>query len=181
VIIKFNKLFVICKQQNWEVAKVLDGGGINLSFRRNFDSEEILEWEELERELEQVALSDRDDSIRWVLSPSGQFSTSSLYIHCSFSGVVDVRMEELWSSKLPLKIRNFLWLVFTEWIQTIDNLKKKRWKGEEKCLFCLERESVDHLLFRCSLSVYIWVVVRDVLEWDAIPKGVKKLWKPICF
>jgi hypothetical protein len=41
--IKFNKLFVIYKQQNWEVARVLDGGGINLSFRRNFGSDEILE------------------------------------------------------------------------------------------------------------------------------------------
>jgi hypothetical protein len=52
--IKFNKLFVICKQQNWEVARVLNGGVINLSFRRNFGNEEILEWEEMERELEQV-------------------------------------------------------------------------------------------------------------------------------
>jgi hypothetical protein len=61
---------VICNEQNLEVARVLDGGGINLSFRRNFGREEILEWEELERELEQVTLSDRKDSIRWVLSPS---------------------------------------------------------------------------------------------------------------
>jgi hypothetical protein len=142
------------------------GGGIGLSFRRNFGPEEILEWEELERELEQVSLSDREDSISWVLSPNGQFSTSSLYKHCSFSGVVDVRMEELWSSKLPLKIKNFLWLVFRERIQTVDNLKKKRWKGEEKCMFCLECESVDHLLFGCYLAVY-------VLGWDAIPRSVK--------
>jgi hypothetical protein len=132
-----------------------------------------LEWEELERELEQVSLSDREDSINWVLSPNGQFSTSSLYKHCSFSGVVDVRMEELWSSKLPLKIKNFLWLVFRERIQTVDNLKKKRWKGEEKCMFCLECEFVDHLLFGCYLAVYVWAMVRDVLGWDAIPRSVK--------
>jgi hypothetical protein len=55
-----------------------------------------------------VTLSDREDSIRWVLSPSGQFSTTSLYRHCSFSGVVDVRMKELWSSKIPLKIKKSL-------------------------------------------------------------------------
>jgi hypothetical protein len=60
--------------------------------------------------------------------------------------------------------------VFRERIHTMDNLKKKRWKGEERCLFCLERESVDHLLFRCSLLVYIRVVVRDVLGWDAIQR-----------
>jgi hypothetical protein len=33
------------------VARVLAGGEINLSFRRNFGSEELVEWEELEREL----------------------------------------------------------------------------------------------------------------------------------
>jgi hypothetical protein len=106
--IKFNKKIVICKQQNWEVARVLEGGVINLSFRRNFCREEILEWEELERELERITLFDREDFIRWALSANGQFSTSSLYMHCSFPGVVDIRMEELWKSKLPLKIKNFL-------------------------------------------------------------------------
>jgi hypothetical protein len=39
--------------------------------------------------------------------------------------------------------------------QTVDNLKRKRWKGNEMCIFCLEGESVDHLLFRCPLVVYI--------------------------
>jgi hypothetical protein len=56
-----------------------------------------------------------------------------LYRHCSFSGVIDVRMEELWKSKLPLKVRNFLGLMYRGRIQTVDNLKKKRWNGDEKC------------------------------------------------
>jgi hypothetical protein len=42
-----------------------------------------------------VSLSDREDSIRWALSTNSQFSTISLYRHCSFSGIIDVRMEEL--------------------------------------------------------------------------------------
>jgi hypothetical protein len=29
------------------------------------------------------------------------------------------------------------------------------------------------LLFRCPLSVYVWAVVRDVPEWNALPNGVK--------
>jgi hypothetical protein len=40
--IRFHKLFSICQQQKWEVARVLRDGEINLSFRRNFE-EEILE------------------------------------------------------------------------------------------------------------------------------------------
>jgi hypothetical protein len=115
------------------VSRVLEGGVINLSFRRNFGCEEILEWEDVERELEQVALSDREDSMRWALSANGQFSTSSLYRHHSFSRVTDMRMEGLWKSKLPMKIKNFLWLVYRGRIQIVDNLKWKRWKGDDKC------------------------------------------------
>jgi hypothetical protein len=90
-----------------------------------------LEWEELEREREltKVTLFDKEDFVRWALSNNGQFSTTSLYRHCSFSGVIDVRMEELWKSELPLKVRNFLWLVYRGRIQTVDNLKKRDGNG----------------------------------------------------
>jgi hypothetical protein len=88
--IRFNRLFEICKQQNWAVARVLQGGVINLTFRRNFGEAEILEWEELD----QVQLTDAEDSFKWALTSHGQFTTS-FYMHCALSGVVDVRMEEL--------------------------------------------------------------------------------------
>jgi hypothetical protein len=81
------------------------------------------------KELEHVNLIDTEDSIRWTLFSNWQFSTSSLYRHCSFSEVVDVRMEELWKSKLPLKIKNFIWLVCRGKIQMTNNMKRKRWKG----------------------------------------------------
>jgi hypothetical protein len=84
---------------------------------------------ERERELTQVTLFDKEDFVRWALSNNGQFSTTSLYRHCSFSGVIDVRMEELWKSELPLKVRNFLWLVYRGRIQTVDNLKKRDGNG----------------------------------------------------
>jgi hypothetical protein len=84
---------------------------------------------ERERELTQVTLFDKEDFVRWALSNNGQFSTTSLYKHCSFSGVIDVRMEELWKSELPLKVRNFLWLVYRGRIQTVDNLKKRDGNG----------------------------------------------------
>jgi hypothetical protein len=66
-------------------------------------------------------------------------------------------------------------------IQTVDNLRRKRWKGDEKCQFCLEGESVDHLLFKCPLAVYICPVVRDVLRWDALPKSVKNFVEDFLF
>jgi hypothetical protein len=111
--IRFNKIFSICKQQNWEVARVLKDKEVNLSFRRNFDNGEVLKWEELERELEGGGgqLNNEEDTVRWALTNHGHFTIASLYKQCSFSGVLDVRMEDLWHSKLPLKQKLYLHLV----------------------------------------------------------------------
>jgi hypothetical protein len=43
-----------------------------------------------------------------ALTKNGQFPVTSLYKHCAFSGVIDVRMEELWNARIPLKVRNFI-------------------------------------------------------------------------
>jgi hypothetical protein len=83
-------------------------------------------------------------------------------------------MEEMWNVKKPLNMRNFLWLVFQGRVQTTDNLSKKAWTGENKCKFCLEEEYVDHLIFTCPLSAFIWSVIKERLSWDRLPRFVKE-------
>jgi hypothetical protein len=86
-------------------------GQIHLTFKRNFDAPEWREWGEMENELAGIELTNVDDSVRWALTSHDQFTMHSLYVHWSFSGVRDLKIEELWHSKLPLKIKNFVWLV----------------------------------------------------------------------
>jgi hypothetical protein len=102
--IRFNKLYEISREQKWVVARVLEGDEINLCFRRRRGDLEIKEWEDLEECLSRVHLTDEEDTVRWALTKNGQFSVASLYKHCVFSGVIDMRMEELWHSKIPLKV-----------------------------------------------------------------------------
>jgi hypothetical protein len=52
---------------------------ITLIFRRNIDTPERMLWGELKSELEGIKLSNEEDSVRWVLTPHGQFTTSCLY------------------------------------------------------------------------------------------------------
>jgi hypothetical protein len=77
-----------------------------------------------------------------MLTPHGQFTTSSLYRHWSFPEVRDVVMEELWQLKLPLKVKNFMWFVHRNRLQTADNLGRKQWKDNKFCQFCRSEESV---------------------------------------
>jgi hypothetical protein len=88
--------------------------------------------------------------------------------------VVDVRIIEMWGAKIPLKVRNFLWLVFQGRIQTTDHMSKKAWKGENKCKLCLEKETIDHLIFTCPLSAFVWSVIKEGLSWERIPRSVKE-------
>jgi hypothetical protein len=43
--------------------------------------------------------------------------------------------------------RLFTWLTFQEAILTKDNLQKRNWKENDSCVFCIEKESVNLLLF----------------------------------
>ncbi|WVZ51651.1 hypothetical protein U9M48_002773 [Paspalum notatum var. saurae] len=56
----------------------------------------------------------------------------------------------LWKLRLPLKIKIFNWLVHKEVILTKDNLLKRRWKGDDRCCFCDNKETVQHLFFDCN-------------------------------
>jgi hypothetical protein len=81
------KIYTTSAPSNTEkLTRVLRGGGINLTFRRNFGDQERAEWDELEKELDGVELNDEVDSVRWMLTVHGQFTTSSMYKYWSFPG-----------------------------------------------------------------------------------------------
>jgi hypothetical protein len=52
-----------------------------------------------------------------------------------------MRMDELWHSKIPLKVNFFVWLVYQNRVQTTQNLIRKKWKRDSKCSMCLGVES----------------------------------------
>jgi hypothetical protein len=116
-----------------------------------------------------------EDTLRLVLTKNEQFSMASLYKHCAFSGVIDMRMEELWHSKIPLKVTNFVWLVYQNRVQTVDNLIRNFfWKRDSKCSLCLGVESVDHLIFECPVEGFVWSVIKEGMGWGRTPKSVKE-------
>jgi hypothetical protein len=84
-----------------------------------------------------------------------------------------MKLEELWHSKLPLKIKNFMWLVHRNRIQIADNLGRKKWKGSKMCQLFNTEESVDHLMFNCPIAVSMWAVIRDGLKLKYVPQSVR--------
>jgi len=104
--------------------------------------------------LQEVSLQRGKDIPIWVLENSGQYTSRAMYRFLSYGGVVNKRMEKLWHTKLPLKLKIFMWLAIQGRIQTGAALKQKKWKGDENCSLCKSLESVEHVL-----SSVLWPVL----------------------
>jgi hypothetical protein len=44
-----------------------------------------------------------------------------MYRSITFAGVIDVEMMEIWSAKIPLKVKIFLWMAWHDRIQTFNS------------------------------------------------------------
>jgi hypothetical protein len=53
------------------------------------------------------------------------YTTKSMYKHVSFLGVISRRMKQVWTTKVPLKVRIFMWQVFHDKLQPAEQLKKR--------------------------------------------------------
>lgn len=141
--------------------------------RRRLGIDEVAEWNDLQESLELVQLSAEEDMVTWALEASGKFSTKSLYKFMKNSGQIDLRMTEIWNSRLPLKIKIFLWMLWHNRVQTEEQLKIRKGKGSERCKYCGKLDSRNHLLFNCAIAQVIWVWVRISLRWDERPTSVQ--------
>uniref|UniRef100_A0A0A9I0G1 Reverse transcriptase zinc-binding domain-containing protein n=1 Tax=Arundo donax TaxID=35708 RepID=A0A0A9I0G1_ARUDO len=65
----------------------------------------------------------------WALEKNRCFSTASLYKAITNPGKRDLRCRDIWTAKVPLKVKMFMWLVYKNKIQSTEQLIKKKWQG----------------------------------------------------
>jgi hypothetical protein len=115
---KFPCLFDLAYDKDISVNKVLSSNFEALSFRRRIMGNLNLMYEKLMVCCNNQDLSDQEDIIVWTLGKKG-FCVNSLYKKMCDQVVVPYRF--LWKSKLPHKIKVFIWLVVRNKILTKDN------------------------------------------------------------
>lgn len=121
------------------------------------------------------------DEVVWTLEKSACFSTKSLYYYLTQGGVTDKRNEIMWICKIPLKVKVFLWQAVHDKLQTVVTLVKRKWRGSPLCCVCHMPETVDHILFGCVFSQYIWCCVRDAFHLQGFPISIQEVftqWLP---
>jgi hypothetical protein len=131
----FPRIHDVCDDKKISVVACADMGW-HLRLRRMLDTKAFQEWNQLQRMLVNILITDDvEDEISWELSPSRVYTTSSLYRLLTSQG------------RVPLKVRIFLWQALQDRLGC--QLKSRNWRGSERCYLCNELEDADHLLFRC--------------------------------
>jgi hypothetical protein len=62
----------------------------------------------------------------------------------------------LWSAKIPLKIKIFLWQMAKGRLPFNAQISRRHDAFDGKCALCGQVESVDHIFFTCHLAVFAW-------------------------
>lgn len=168
-------LFELSENKNVFVAQVKNGE-ISLQFRRWLHGDLALCWDKIWSNVENFSLTNDSDCISWKLEKNGKFSVKSLYngLTRNESGLYHKR---IWKGKIPPKIKIFLLLLTNDAILTRDNLIRRKWNGDPKCLFCDADEIITHLFFQCPIAKVIWSVVAVCLGANNISSNLDQCWK----
>jgi hypothetical protein len=127
---------------------------LHISFRRALVGINPNQWYNLVAKITHIGLSNERDTFSWNLCRNCQFTVHSMYLYL-MNHNPHFTHKIIWSLKVPLKIKIFLWYLQHVVILTKDNLVKHNWKDSQKCCFCNCNETIKHLF-----SKTIWRVVN---------------------
>lgn len=104
----------------------------------------------------------------WLWTANDTYSASSAYaLH--FSGCIKPPFAKMaWNSDAPPKCQLFAWLALQGRCLTADNLARRGWDHDPRCLMCLNAaEPSLHLFAICPFASELWHLVLDKLQRPA--------------
>jgi hypothetical protein len=114
-------------------------------------------------------LTDESDTVIWALERNGKFSTASLYRELTFPGMENREIMSIWRARIPMKIKYFLWSIYSDCIPSAEQLVKRNWPGDVYCKMCGQTETAQHIFFECYLANFCWWTFHDALYWNSTP------------
>jgi hypothetical protein len=106
---KYPNLFEFAYDKDITVHNVISSNFQSLTFRRRLIGDLGEAYNDLVDHCSQVLLSENEYSSKWMLGCKG-FSVNSFYKMLKNS-LIEVPLNFLWKTRLPHKIKVFLWLV----------------------------------------------------------------------
>jgi hypothetical protein len=121
---KFPVLFNLCQVQDCTV-KSCKEANFEIPFRRHLRGELLDQWQHILNTLLLAPSHDENDRITWSLNKNAIFSTKSIYTFLE-KNLAGSHYNWIWKSKIPLKIKIFMWQMCQDAILTRDNMKKRK-------------------------------------------------------
>jgi hypothetical protein len=118
-------MYAIVNNKNKRVAEVMANNPLKISFNHVLRGEHWETWLDLVSRLMNIQLSDEPNKFSWSLTSSEKFIVKSLYADYTNGHTVFLK-KYIWTLKVPLKIRIFIWFLRRKVLLTKDNLAK--WK-----------------------------------------------------
>jgi hypothetical protein len=66
-----------------------------------------------------------------------------------------------------IKDKKNIWQMYHD--RLADQLKKRECQGDSNCQLCGQYEDLNHIMFRCACSVFVWATIKETFEWDRYP------------
>jgi hypothetical protein len=130
-----------------------------------------VEWENLCRIFALNPVGTGEDKVSWALEESGCFSTKSLYLRLSHGAAI-THFKEVWRTRVPPKIKVFLWQLIRGRLPSGEQLAKRHGPSNGNCELCGELEDCNHIFFNCHLAKFLWAGIREILSCTWNPTGV---------
>lgn len=113
----------------------------------------------------------KDDFWCWMHTRNGDYSAKSGYWLINQLNNLEITQEadmkpslndlktQVWSLKTSTKIKSFLWRALSGALAVADRLEIRGLSKDLRCQFCgQEKESINHVLFSCSIARQIWAL-----------------------
>ncbi|XP_071714834.1 uncharacterized protein [Rutidosis leptorrhynchoides] len=125
--------------------------------------------------LQNVELSTQDDTIYWILNPSGGFSVSDTRKWINNAILPSLHPSTRWNKVLPIEVKIFLWRLALDRLLTRLNLVNHGVEiGDVGCSICNHGlEDVNHVFFSCILAKELW---RRIRIWTGLDINVFNSW-----
>jgi hypothetical protein len=117
------------------------------------------------------------DKVWWQKSSGKGFQVKSFYKALLPSIGTSVPWKIIWKTKVPPRVRFFVWTAAMDRILTVQNLRRRHVMVIDWCYMCkASGESTDHLLLHCPIVYDLWCCIFSLfgLQW-VMPKGVLDL------
>lgn len=170
----FPRLYNLCFDKSKSIKQISDKGLEAVQFRRTLYTDSLELWNHIKECCAQVVLSTQRDTIKWTLSKNGIYTVKSYYRHMIETGL-KCPHAFMWKTRMPPRVKVFMWLALRNSILTRDNLHRRGWNGDRQCPFCMQAGSVDHLFLRCSIARLLWNIIQCAFGFSQIPDNLPDL------